>query len=134
MGCGFGREAYLFAEVLQDALGFARGKFAVIAPDEERSDWGGGEAAIGVEGEELGHAGLSDVVERDDPGLSGFGLRSGCALEVGGEVEFVPWGSVVGDQVDGEATGFPDPESRVEEEQDQEIVSSPERALEIDPA
>ena len=119
VGCGFGREAYLFAEVLQDALGFAWGKFAVIAPDEERSDWGGrgrnafglGEAAIGVEGEELGHAGLSDVVERDDPGLSGFG-------EVGGEVEFVPWGSVVGDQVDGEATGFPDPESRVEEEQD----------------
>ena len=135
MGCGFGREAYLFAEVLQDALGFARGKFAVIAPDEERSDWGGGEAAIGVEGEELGYAGLSDVVERDDPGLSGFG-------EVGWEVEFVPWGSVVGDQVDGEATGFPEsgalpfryPESRVEEEQDQEIVSSPERALEIDPA
>lgn len=127
VGCGFGREAYLFAEVLQDALGFARGKFAVIAPDEERGDWGGGEAAFGVEGEELGHAGLSDVVERDDPGLSGFG-------EVGGEVEFVPWGSVVGDQVDGETTGFPDPESRVEEEQDQEIVSSPERALEIDPA
>ena len=135
VGCDFGREAYLFAEVLQDALGFARGKFAVIAPDEERGDWGGGEAAFGVEGEELGQAGLSDTVERDDPGPSGFG-------EVGGEVEFVPWGSVVGDQVDGEATGFPEsgalpfryPESRVEEEQDQEIVSSPERALEIDPA
>ena len=127
MGRSLGREAYLFAEVLQDALGFARGKFAVIAPDEERGDWGGrgrnafglGEAAFGVEGEELGHAGLSDTVERDDPGLSGFG-------EVGGEVEFVPWGSVVGDQVDGEATGFPEsgalpfryPESRVEEEQD----------------
>ncbi len=102
VGRGFGREAYLFAEVLQDALGFARGKFAVIAPDEERGDWGGrgrnafglGEVAFGVEGEELGHAGLSDVVERDDPGLSGFG-------EVGGEVEFVPWGSVVCDQVDG---------------------------------
>ena len=82
-------------------MGFAWGKFAMVFPDEERSDWGGGEAAFGVEGEELGHAGLSDVVERDDPGLSGFGLRSGCALEVGGEVEFVPWGSVVGDQVDG---------------------------------
>ena len=68
---------------------------------------------------------MSDAVERDDPGLSGFG-------EVGWEVEFVPWGFVVGDQVDGEATGFPDPESRVEEEQDQEIVSSPEGALEID--
>ena len=116
VGCGLGREAsrrsryaVLFAEVLQDALGFAWGKFAVIAPDEERSDWGGrgrnafglGEAAICVEGEEFGHAGLSDAVERDNPGLSGFGLRSGCALEVGGEVEFVPWGSVVGDQVDG---------------------------------
>ena len=73
MGCGFSREAYLFAEVLQDALGFAWGKFAVIAPDEERGDWGGGEVAFGVEGEELGHAGLSDTVERDDPGLSGFG-------------------------------------------------------------
>ena len=103
------RYAVLFAEVLQDALGFARAKFAVIAPDEERGDWGGrgrnafglGEVAFGVEGEELGHAGLSDVVERDDPGPSGFGLRSGCALEVGGEVEFVPWGSVVCDQVDG---------------------------------
>ena len=108
VGGGSGREAsrrsryaVLFAEVLQDALGFARAKFAVIAPDEERGDWGGGEAAFGVEGEELGHAGLSDVVERDDPGPSGFGLRSGCALEVGGEVEFVPWGSIVGDQVDG---------------------------------
>ena len=111
VGCGFGREVDLFAEVLQDALGFARRKFAVIAPDEKRGDWGGGEAAFGVEGEKLGYAGLSDTVERDDPGLSGFG-------EVGGEVEFVPWGSFVGDQVDGEATGFPDPESRVEEEQD----------------
>ena len=135
MGCGFGREAYLFAEVLQDALGFARGKFAVITPDEERGDWGGGEAAFGVEVEELGHAGLSHVVERNNPGFSGFG-------EMSGEIEFVPWGSVVSDQVDGEATGFPGsealpfryPESRVEEEQDQEIVSSPERALEIDPA
>ena len=111
VGRSLGREAYLFAEVLQDALGFSRRELAVIAPDEERGDWGGGEAAFGVEGEKLGYAGLSDTVERDDPGLSGFG-------EVGGEVEFVPWGSVVGDQVDGEATGFPDPESRVEEEQD----------------
>ena len=38
----------------------------------------------------LGHAGLSDVVEGDDPGFSGFS-------EIGGEVEFIPWGPVVRD-------------------------------------
>ena len=125
MGCGFGRDAYLFAEVLQDALGFARGKFAVIAPDEERGDWGGGEAAFGVEGEELGHAGLSDTVERDDPGLSGFG-------EMSWEMELISRLPIVSDKVDGETTGFSYPEPRVEEEQDEEIISSPEGALEID--
>ena len=91
----------------------------MVLPDEEWGQRSGGESAFGVEGEEFGHAGLSGVVEGDDPGLSGFG-------EVGWEVEFVPWGFVVGDQVDGEATGFPEsgalpfryPESRVEEEQD----------------
>ena len=83
----------------------------MIAPDEERSDWGGGEAAFGVEGEELGHAGLSDVVERDDPGLSGFG-------EMSWEMELISRLPIVSDKVDGETTGFSYPEPRVEEEQD----------------
>ena len=98
---GFRRQAHFFAKVLHNSLGFANWQAAVVLPDENRREPCGGEAALGVEVQELGHAGLSDVVERDDPGLSGFGLRSGCALEVGGEVEFVPWGSIVGDQVDG---------------------------------
>ena len=122
---GFGREADLFAEILQDALSFAYRQATVVFPDEERSDWRGGEAAFGVEGQKLGYAGASDIVERDDPGLTGFG-------EMGGQMEFFSWSAVIGDEVDGETTGFSYPEPRVEEEQDEEIISSPEGALEID--
>ena len=73
----------------------------MVLPDEEWSQGSDGETAFGVEGEKFGYTGLSDVVEGDDPGLSGFG-------EVGREVEFVSWEPVVSDQVDGEFGCFPD--------------------------
>ena len=97
----------------------------MVFPDEERGQRSDRETPLGIEGQELGHAGLSDIVERDDPGLSGFG-------EMSWEMELISRLPIVSDKVDGETTGFSYPEPRVEEEQDEEIISSPEGALEID--
>ena len=125
VGGGLGGEAYLFAQVLQDALGFAHGDTAVVLPDEDGRDRGGGEAAFGVECEELGHAGLGIFVQWDDPGPAGLGV-------MGGEVEFGSWLPVVGDLVDGETAGFTDAKAGVIDEPDQKVIPSPEGATEVD--
>ena len=78
----------------------------MVFPDEDRGQRSDREPALGVEGQEFGHAGLSNIVERDHPGLSGFG-------EMSWEMELISRLPIVSDQVDGEAASLTDAKAGV---------------------
>jgi hypothetical protein len=98
----------------------------MVLPRKERGGRGRRESPFLIESQELGHALLGDIVEGDDPPFAS--LR-----ETGGEVELLARFALVGDVVDDEPTAFPYAKAGVVQEQDEEIISAPPGAFEIDP-
>ena len=121
----FGGDTDGLAEFLEHSLSFPGRQVSVILPRKEWRRRSGGKATLAIESQQLCHAFLGRVVERDHPGLSS--LR-----QEGGQMELITWNIVVGDVGDQQSAEFADAQAGVVQEQDQKVVATPERASEVD--